>query len=158
MKRIIPFLFLMSVVSLSLFASQEPKPEEKTGQDAVPMPAPYRIPEEDAKTQNPIKYTASSVAEGRRLYDSQCAMCHGETGDGKGELAVSLTLTTIKDWTQPDTLKDWTDGQIFYVMDKGKRHMPGQEGRMKADQKWHLVNLIRALTKKEAKDKEAKKP
>jgi mono/diheme cytochrome c family protein len=158
MKRIVSFLVLMFVVSLNLFASQEPKPAEKTGQDAVPLPAPYRIPEEDAKKVNPIKYSTSSVAEGRRLYDSQCAMCHGETGDGKGELAVSLSLTTIKDWTQLDALKEWTDGQIFYVMDKGKRHMPGQEGRMKADQKWNLVNFVRSLTKKEVKDKEAKKP
>ena len=156
MKRIIPFLFLMFAVSLNLFALQEPKPEGKKGQDAVPMPAPYRIPEEDAKKPNPIKYTAGSVAEGRRLFDSQCAMCHGETGDGKGELAVSLALTNMKDWTLPDTLKAWTDGQLFYVMDKGKRHMPGQEGRMKLDQKWHLVNFIRSVTRKEAK--EAKKP
>lgn len=157
MKRIIPLLCLMLVVSLNLFALQEPKPEEKKAQDATPVPAPYRIPEEDAKKPNPIKYAASSVAEGRRLYDSQCAMCHGETGDGKGELAVSLTLTTMKDWTQPDTLKEWTDGQLFYVMDKGKRHMPGQQGRMKDDQKWHLVNFIRSLTKKEAAPT-AKKP
>jgi mono/diheme cytochrome c family protein len=158
MKRIIPFLFFMSVVSLNLFALQEPKPEEKKSQEVMPVPAPYRIPEEDAKKPNPIKPTAGAVAEGRRLYDSQCAMCHGETGDGKGELAVSLVLTTTKDWTQPDTLKEWTDGQLFYVMDKGKRHMPGQEGRMKEDQKWNLVNFIRSLTKKESKEKEAKKP
>ncbi len=73
MKRIIPLLCLMLVVSLNLFALQEPKPEEKKGQDATPMPAPYRIPDEDAKKANPVKYSASSVAEGRRLYDSQCA-------------------------------------------------------------------------------------
>lgn len=156
MKRIIPFLFLMLIVSMNLFALQEPKPEEKKGQDATPMPAPYRIPEADARKANPIKYTASSAAEGRRLFDSQCAMCHGEAGDGKGELAVSLVLTNMKDWTQPDTLKEWTDGQLYYVMDKGKRHMPGQQGRMKEDQKWHLVNFIRSVTKKEAAP--AKKP
>lgn len=156
MKRIIPFLAFLFLVSFNLFALQEPKPEEKKAQDATPVPAPYRIPEQDAKKPNPIKLSASSVAEGRRLYDSQCAMCHGATGDGKGELAVSLTLADMKDWTQPATLKDWTDGQLFYVMDKGKRHMPGQEGRMKEDQKWHLVNFIRSLAKKETK--EEKKP
>lgn len=156
MKRIFPFLFLMSVASVSLLAWQEPKPEEKKGQEATPMPAEYKIPAEDAKKPNPIKPSESSVAEGHRLYNSQCAMCHGETGNGKGELAVSLELTTMKDWTEPNTLKPWTDGELFYVMDKGKRHMPGQEGRMKEDQKWHLVNYIRSLTKKEAK--EEKKP
>ena len=48
------------------------------------------------------------------------------------------------------------EDELFYVLDKGKRHMPGQEKRMKEEQKWHLVNFIRSLAKKEAASKEAK--
>jgi len=153
MKRITLIIAVTLLVCLTLLAQQPPL--EKKGQDATPMPAEFRVPPEDAKKQNPVKPTEGSIAEGKHLFTSQCAMCHGAEGDGKGDLAASLELT-LKDWRDPESLKKWTDGELFYVLDKGKRHMPGQENRMKEDQKWHLVNFIRSLAKKEAASKETK--
>lgn len=124
--------------------------------ESVPAPAPAQlvIPPEEAKRENPVKPTEASIAEGKKLYGYQCAMCHGEKGDGKSELAESMKLT-LKDYTSPEALKDFTDGALFYILEKGKNHMPGQEGRMSAHQKWNLVNFIRSLSKKPA---EAPKP
>ena len=152
MKRIILLIAITLLVCLTLLA-QQPQPQEKKGQDATPMPAEFKVPAEDAKKQNPIKPTESSMAEGKHLFTSQCVMCHGAEGDGKGDLAVSLELA-MKDWRDPESLRKWTDGELFYVLDKGKRHMPGQERRLKDDQKWHLMNFIRSLAKKEATAKE----
>lgn len=155
MKRIILLIAITLLVCLTLLAQQPPQQEEKKAQDATPMPAEFKVPAEDAKKPNPIKPTEGSIAEGRHLFVSQCAMCHGEQGDGKGDLAASLELT-MKDWRDPESLKKWTDGELFYVLDKGKRHMPGQENRMKDDQKWYLVNFIRSVVKKEEAAKEKK--
>jgi mono/diheme cytochrome c family protein len=109
------------------------------------------IPPEEAKRENPVKPTEASLAEGKKLYGYQCAMCHGEKGDGKSELAETMKLT-LKDYTNGDSLKDFTDGTLFYILAKGKGQMPGQEDRMKAAQEWSLINYIRSLAKKPAAD------
>ncbi len=151
MKRMAPLLTLPLLLSLGLSAQEKQPPPKK----AAPSPpqAEFKIPPEAAQKENPVKATEGSVAEGKHLFTSQCAMCHGETGDGKGDLAVSMQLA-LKDWRNPETLKKWTDGELFYVLEKGKNHMPGQEGRMRENQKWHLINFIRSLAAKGKEEKE----
>jgi mono/diheme cytochrome c family protein len=115
------------------------------------------IPQEEMKRENPVKPTEGSIADGKKLFGYQCAMCHGEKGDCKTELAETMKLK-LKDWSSPDTLKEFTDGALNYIIEKGKGPMPGQEGRMRAEQKWNLVNYIRSLAKKPAEAKPAAPP
>jgi mono/diheme cytochrome c family protein len=146
-----------AVVPRSAQASQEKQPEKQTVQVPKEVPAELKIPEEEAKRANPIKPTESSVAEGRKLYGYQCAMCHGEKGEGKGELVEPMKLK-LRDWTDAEALKDLTDGALNYILLKGKGKMPGQEGRMTPQQQWHLINFIRSLGKKKEPAKAAEPP
>ena len=114
-----------------------------------PAPAPYVIPEEAIKRQSPLKAGEKSIAVGRRLYAIECAMCHGDDGSGKTELADSMQLALL-DLRNPVTTKDQTDGALFYIILKGKGKMPPEEGRMKEAQIWQLVNFTRSMVKKEA--------
>ena len=36
--------------------------------------------------QDPLERTAENLAEGKRLYDINCTPCHGEKGEGNGQL------------------------------------------------------------------------
>ena len=126
--------------------------QEKKKAVQEPPPAEFKIPPEEAQRQNPVKPTPDSVAEGKRLYGFDCAMCHGKEGDGKGDLAESMGLK-LRDYRDPAALKDMTDGELFYILSKGKGKMPGDEGRMKPEQRWHMVNYIRSLAKKESPSK-----
>jgi len=47
----------------------------------------YKIPPEAAAKANPVKPGPESLAKGKKLYGFDCAMCHGESGDGKGDMA-----------------------------------------------------------------------
>jgi cytochrome c5 len=102
------------------------------------------ISPEDAARKNPIKFTEASVDRGKKVYKTQCAVCHGETGDGKGDLATEMTLT-LPDFTKPDALAKRTDGELFAIVGMGKDPMPSQKGRMTEPQLWNLVNYLRAL-------------
>jgi mono/diheme cytochrome c family protein len=109
-------------------------------------PPPYKIPPEDAAKVNPVRPTAESLAKGKKLYGYDCAMCHGEKGDGKGDMASDIKNVT--DFTKPDALKDRTDGELFYVIRNGKGDMPPEGDRAKDSDVWNMVNYVRSLAKK----------
>jgi mono/diheme cytochrome c family protein len=99
-----------------------------------------------------VKADANYISVGRRLYGSQCAMCHGKEGDGKGDLAEVMALK-LRDYRDPGALKEMADGELFYILSKGKGKMPGEGERMNKTQRWHLINFIRSLAKKETPPK-----
>lgn len=123
-------------------------PQEKKETIQKPPPAELKIPLEEAKRENPVKADENSIALGKRLFSSQCAMCHGTDGDGKGDLAVAMELKLL-DYRDPAALKQMSDGELFYILSKGKGEMPAQGDRLSETQRWHLINFIRSLAKKE---------
>lgn len=127
--------------------------QEKKGQPPPPAvaetPAPlpphvFKVSPEDLQRKNPIKFTETSVERGKKVYSTQCALCHGKNGDGKGEMVEEMKISPA-DFTKPDTLKDRTDGELFAIIGVGKDPMPSQGGRMTDQQRWNLVNYMRAL-------------
>lgn len=123
-------------------STQEPTkpPDAKPAADSTPAaPAP--------KLVNPVKPTPDSLALGKKVYTSDCAMCHGKDGAGTGELAVTMKLN-LRDYRDPASLKDMTDGEIYSIIADGKGQMTGETGRMKPGQIWNVVNYVRSLSKK----------
>jgi mono/diheme cytochrome c family protein len=57
-------------------------------------------------------------------------------------------MKNVTDFTNPDALKNRTDGELFYVIRKGRGEMPPEGDRAKDDDIWNLVNYIRSLAKK----------
>jgi mono/diheme cytochrome c family protein len=104
-------------------------------------------PPEAGKMANPVKPTAESLARGKKDYGYDCAICHGEDGSGKGELVDSMKLT-LKDYRDPASLKDLTDGEIFYIIKNGKGAMTGEGDRRKPSEIWDMVNYVRSFSKK----------
>ena len=108
------------------------------------IPHNYNITAEEKGRKNPTKFTEISVARGKKIFVTQCAMCHGTNGDGKGDLAQEMKITPA-DFTKPDTLKKRTDGELFKIIGIGNDTMPPQEKRMTDTQRWNIVNYLRAL-------------
>jgi len=146
MRHVAAALCLLMLMVLAGFSQEK---QEKKETPPPQAPSNLAIPPEEVNRVNSVKPTETSIADGKKLYGYQCAMCHGDTGDGKSELAESMKLT-MKDYTDPAALKEFTDGALNYAIEKGKGKMPGQEGRMSAHQKWNLVNYIRSFAKKSA--------
>jgi mono/diheme cytochrome c family protein len=102
---------------------------------------------EDAAKKNPVPSTPESLAEVRKLYGYNCAMCHGKTGDGKGDLAADMKLE-LRDWRDPASLEKMTDGELFWMISNGKGKMPGEGDRTPEKMRWNYVNLVRSFAKK----------
>jgi mono/diheme cytochrome c family protein len=103
------------------------------------------VPASAAQQVNPVKPTAESLAQGKKYYGYDCAMCHGDNGDGKGDVAVDEKLT-LTDFRDPATLRNKTDGELFYIIKNGHDHMPPEGDRLKAPELWNLVNYIRSFS------------
>lgn len=112
-----------------------------------PAGGPAAIPADASKMVNPVKPTPESQARAKKQYGYDCAMCHGETGNGKGDVVADLKLT-MKDFTDPAALKDLSDGELFYIIKNGKGQMPPEGDRMKPDEVWNMVILVRSFAKK----------
>jgi len=108
-----------------------------------------KMTEEDTAKKNPIPPTAESLAEARKMFGYNCAMCHGKSGDGKGDLAADMKLE-LRDWRDPASLEKLTDGELFWIISNGKGKMPGNGERDKERMRWNYVNLVRSFAKKDA--------
>ncbi len=104
----------------------------------------YKISPEEAARVNPVKSSPEGLAEARKVFGYDCEMCHGAKGDGKGEVVESMKLT-MHDWREPATLANISDGEIFYIITKGKGKMMAEGDRVPEKLRWNLVNLVRAL-------------
>ncbi len=134
-------LLALLFFGFALWAQQSQPPAKATPE--------YKIPPQDAARVNPVKPTEESLAKGKKMYLIDCAMCHGDKGDGKGDMASDIKNVT--DFTNPDALKNRTDGELFYIIRKGKGdNMPPEGDRAKDDDIWNMVNYIRSLAKKQA--------
>jgi len=126
---------------------------ESSGQSQSPSEE-YKPTPEDIARKNPVKSSPEGLAEARRVFGYDCAMCHGEQGDGKGEIVESMKLT-MHDWRDPATLAGKTDGELFYIITKGKGKMMGEGDRQAEKLRWNLVNLVRSLAAKGGSQKSA---
>jgi putative copper resistance protein D len=92
-----------------------------------------------------VTYHASSIVDGSRLYREHCAGCHGATGDGDGPAGQGLPRRPAN-LNAPHTAQH-TAGDLFWWLSHGipRGGMPGFGEQLTEDQRWDLVNFVRAL-------------
>jgi mono/diheme cytochrome c family protein len=105
-----------------------------------------KIPQGEVDRKNPVESNPISISEGQRLYSAtDCALCHGKLGDGKGVLAKDINMN-VHDWRKAESLAHFTDGELSYLILKGKGRMPAYDGRETLEQVWQIVNYMRSMS------------
>lgn len=121
------------------------------------LPDP-KLANRDANKQfvekNPLPASAEVLARGRERFDINCSVCHGYTGQGgngpTAHGAVGLSWPVLipnfhfvegKDNRVP-TMRD---GEFFEVITYGKGTMPAYGARISVEDRWAIVQYIRAL-------------
>jgi len=148
---LLAFAESMLVVAVAAGNAGRLQAQTQTPAPAV-NPAPAAAPAQPAAyPKNPVKPTAESQAKAKEVYSIDCAMCHGDNGNGKTDLAASMSLT-LDDWTDPKSLENHPDGELFNIIRNGKgdKMPPEGEGRAKDDVVWNLIIYIRNFSKGQA--------
>ena len=83
----------------------------------------------------------SSLASGQRYYQQNCAVCHGDAGNGLGP-ATKYGVPAINLMT--DMTKSRTDGYVYGMMRNGRGSMPSYN-RIEEPDRWDVVNYLRGL-------------
>jgi mono/diheme cytochrome c family protein len=112
-----------------------------------PAPQQYKIPPEFVGKTNPVKPSAEALVHARKMWGYDCSMCHGATGDGKGDMAADMK-PPMRDYHDPASLKDMSDGELFYIIKTGKGQMPSEGERVKDAELWTMVALVRSFADK----------
>jgi len=94
----------------------------------------------------PVPYHAISVGNGLGLYRENCALCHGVAGYGDGPVAEKL-VPRPTDLTAGHTGQH-TAGDLFWWVSFGipNTAMPGFGAALSPEERWDLINFIRALS------------
>jgi len=135
----------MTGTVLMVLSAQEPAPTPTpTPEPGVEIQVPAQIPKAAKEMRNPTGGSPESIEDGKQIYSSQCAMCHGSTGNGKGDLAVTLKYR-IADLSSAEVQQRRTDGEWFYILSHGHGKMMGEGQRLNEKIRWDLVSYMRSL-------------
>jgi len=96
-----------------------------------------------SNTPNPVADTVTSVSTGYRLYEANCAACHGVDGNGGGPRAATTPITPP---SLTAHLTQHSDGDLFYWISNGlPGGMPAWSAQIAETDRWNIVNYLRSI-------------
>ncbi len=93
-----------------------------------------------------VPYEVTSIDSGMTLFANHCGICHGRSGVGDGPGGAGLPRPPA-DLTAPHTGQH-TAGDLFWWLTHGipASGMPPFGGMLSQDERWDLINFVRALS------------
>lgn len=89
------------------------------------------------------------MARGRDRYEIYCSVCHSISGDGKGMVSRRAAALGDSGLIAPsfhdDRLRHIPDGQLYATITNGVRNMPAYAHNLPVDDRWAIVQYVRAL-------------
>ena len=115
---------------------------------------PFNVPNDSnglinlsTQVKNPLEpLTGKELEEAGRLFNINCAVCHGAKGEANGPLAAKVGGVKNIITASPG----YSDGRIFFVMEYGQNNMGSYASQLSREQRWRIVQYIRTLEPKEA--------
>ena len=91
----------------------------------------------------------AALAVGKNLYDIQCAICHGEKGDGAGYLTRDGSAYQAAPANfLSDEFKAASDGRYYHAIMYGKGVMGSYADKSSYEERWKMIRYIRSLQTK----------
>ena len=92
---------------------------------------------------NPLEPTPDVLADGEQLYGTYCAVCHGQTGQGDGQIASHFRR--MPDLRLPHIQENYTDGWIYAIIREGGFNMPPLASQLSPEERWAVVLYVKSF-------------
>jgi mono/diheme cytochrome c family protein len=116
-------------------------PRRAAPEGAVPVQGPAFIAGQPASEPRPP--SDASLQRGAMLFGIDCALCHGETGEGDGPLAHYFTPQPAN--LQSEEVQHLSDDVLFQIISYGRGAMPGLYENLMPGERWDVINHVRTL-------------
>lgn len=101
----------------------------------------YLLAKETLKS--PLDSTQVDYAKGGPLYAIYCGICHGNKGDGLGNLVKREKLLGIPSYS--DVGRAITEGSIYHTIHYGKNAMGSYSNQLNEEERWQVVAYVLKL-------------
>jgi cytochrome c553 len=95
---------------------------------------------------NPVPRTERSAADGKVLFETYCAVCHGPRGAGDGPLVPKIPNPPAYTSAR---VRDYPVGRIFHVITFGSGRMPSYASQLQAHDRWLIAAHVQTLQRPE---------
>ena len=109
---------------------------------------PYEIPNTPAGylasksiTISPLDSTNVDSEKGKELFDVYCAICHGEKGDGKGNLVKREKFLGVPSYAD----REISIGSVFHVETYGLNAMGSHANQLSKTERWQVAAYVLKL-------------
>ncbi len=87
--------------------------------------------------------TQVDLVKGKELYGIYCAICHGNKGDGQGNLVKREKILGIPSYD--DAGRAINEGSIYHTIYYGKNSMGSYANQLNNDERWQVVAYVLKL-------------
>ena len=115
--------------------------------DLFPYPLPndstgYRL---SADVKDPLPpIDSNQMAEAQRLFNINCAICHGPKLDAQGPLSTGGKIPAVANLTLPMYLK-MPVGTMFHSITYGKNNMGSYASQLSRRQRWMVIQYVKSV-------------
>jgi mono/diheme cytochrome c family protein len=109
---------------------------------------PYEIPNTPegyalakASLKSPLSAEDLNADKAKELYTVYCAICHGDKGDGKGNLVVKEKFLGVPSYKD----REITDGSIYHVVTYGLNSMGSHANQLSQEERWQVADYVLKL-------------
>ncbi|MFP9112481.1 c-type cytochrome [Flavobacterium sp. RHBU_3] len=108
---------------------------------------PYELPNTE-EGYNASKANVSPIAaadydedKAKELFTVYCAICHGDKGDGKGNLAKREKFSGVPNYKD----REITEGSVFHVETYGRNMMGSHANQLNTKERWLVARYVMKL-------------
>jgi len=96
-----------------------------------------------ANLVSPLDSTQVDLVTGKELYDIYCGICHGNKGDGQGNLVKREKILGIPSYD--DAGRAITAGSTYHTIYYGKNAMGSYANQLNEEERWQVVAYVLKL-------------
>lgn len=94
-----------------------------------------------ATSKSPLVAAEIDMQKTKELYTIYCAICHGETGNGKGNLVLREKYLGVPNYKD----REITEGSVYHVLTYGLNAMGSYANQLSQKERWQVSAYVLKL-------------